>query len=291
VKQLKGKVAVVTGGASGIGRAIAIRLAAEKMKIVLADIEAGQLGETERELRELGAEVLAVVTDVSNAQSVEDLARRSMETFGAIHVVCNNAGVGGAVAPMWEPDLDQWKWTIGVNLWGVIHGIHTFLPILLRQNEGHVVNTASMLGLVSEPFTGIYNATKHAVVTISETLSGELAVMGSNVRVSVLCPNFVASRIHDYERNRPHGLTESLGKEHAMLPSKEDIRRTIEAGMPASEAAEYVVQAIRNEQLYILTHPGYSEIKRLIRRLWSLSKGVYSARVFRAQLRKRTANI
>jgi short-subunit dehydrogenase len=214
-----------------------------------------------------------------------------METFGAIHVVCNNAGVGGAVAPMWEPDLDQWKWTIGVNLWGVIHGIHTFLPILLRQNEGHVVNTASMLGLVSEPFTGIYNATKHAVVTISETLSGELAVMGSNVRVSVLCPNFVASRIHDYERNRPHGLTESLGKEHAMLPSKEDIRRTIEAGMPASEAAEYVVQAIRNEQLYILTHPGYSEIKRLVKRLWSLSKGVYSARVFRAQLRKRTANI
>src|ERR1044071_6569744 len=163
MKEFTGRVAVVTGGASGIGRAMADRFAAAGMKIVLADVEEGALRLAEEEMRAKGATVSGVVTDVAKAESVEALAQKTLETFGAVHIVCNNAGVGGGFGPSWTQSLQNWEWGFGVNLWGVVHGIHTFVPLMLKQDtEGHIVNTASMAGLLSAPFMSIYDATKFA---------------------------------------------------------------------------------------------------------------------------------
>src|SRR4051794_29088134 len=175
------------------------------MRVVLADVEAGALAAAEKELRDSGAEVLAVRTDVSNGDEVDALAQAAVDAFGAVHVVCNNAGVGGG-GLMQTLTTADWEWVLGVNLWGVIHGIRAFLPILLEQEEAHVVNTASMAGLVSGPFMGPYNASKFAVVAISETLFKEMSMQGLKVGVSVLCPGWVNTNIGDSERNRPASL-------------------------------------------------------------------------------------
>src|SRR5215216_2897924 len=203
MRSFTGNVAVVTGAGSGIGQALAERFAAEGMKLVLADVEAEPLARVEREMRANGAEVLAVRTDVSQAADVEALAERTLDAFGAVHVVCNNAGVALGKTS-WDLTVADWEWVLGVNLWGVIHGIRTFVPIMLQQGtEGHVVNTASLAGLLSAPFMSVYDATKFAVVTISESLSLELALQGAQVKVSVLCPGFVNTNIITSERNRP----------------------------------------------------------------------------------------
>ena len=202
MKQFRDRVAVVTGGASGIGFAVAERLAAEGMKLVLADVEPGALDGAVKKLEAGGAAVLGVRTDVSQAADVERLAAKTLERFGGVHVVFNNAGVA-VTGEAWENSLADWEWVLGVNLWGVIHGIRTFVPILLRQNEpGHVVNTASMAGLTSNPGLAIYNVTKHAVVTLTETLHGDLALRGAPIKASVLCPGFINTRIMDAARNR-----------------------------------------------------------------------------------------
>ena len=190
MKDLQGKVAVITGGASGIGRAVADRAAGEGMKIVLGDIEEGPLKEAVDELTGRGAEALGVVTDVSDAASVRALRDRTLDRFGAVHLVHNNAGIGLG-GPIWEVSEEDWRWILGVNLWGVIHGVATFVPLLIAQGEGHIVNTASIAGLTAAPFLGPYNASKHAVVAISETLFKDLQAMGAPVGVSVLCPGFV----------------------------------------------------------------------------------------------------
>src|SRR5262245_17864537 len=250
MQELRSKVAVVTGGASGIGRALVDRFAVDGMKVVIADVEPGALDAAAGELRARGADVLAVRTDVAQAEDVNALAQQTLARFGKVHVLCNNAGVsvGG---PMWEHTLDDWRWVLGVNLWGVVHGIRTFVPIMLRQNEpAHVVNTASLAGLTSTQFCGIYNVTKHAVVTMSETLAQELATVGAPVKVSVLCPGFVQTRIADSDRNRPAGLADGAARERP-AEFEQVIRTAIAGGIPPSEVAALVASSIREERFYV----------------------------------------
>ncbi len=204
MREFDGRVAVVTGGASGIGFSLASAFAAEGMKIVLGDIEVPALDEAVGKLEATGAQVIGVVTDVSDAAQVQALADAAVERFGAIHIACNNAGVGGG-GLSWEAPEAMWEWVFGVNFWGVVHGMRAFVPILMQQPQAHVVNTASVAGVVAGPFMAPYNASKHAVVAISETLHHEMAMMAPQVKVSVLCPGWVRTRIADSARNRPAG--------------------------------------------------------------------------------------
>jgi len=255
MQDVEGKVAVVTGAASGIGLAMATRFAESGMKVVLADVELDALAAAEAGLRAAGHAVLAVPTDVSRGEDVEALAARAVAEFGGVHLLCNNAGVSVA-GPLWEHSVRDWEWVLGVNLWGVIHGVRVFVPIMLGQDaEGHIVNTASVAGLTSFPMIGAYNVTKHAVVTLSETLARDLDLAGARVKVSVLCPGFVRTQILDSDRNRP----ESLGRdERPRPPEVEDgIRAAIAAGMPPAEVAGRVLAAVRAEEFYVLTHPDF----------------------------------
>src|SRR2546426_9473502 len=201
MKAFQGKVAVVTGAASGIGRALAERCAQEGMKVVLADIEEPALMQTSRDLAAQGAQPLAVPTDVSQAGEVETLARKAFETYSAVHLLFNNAGVGAGKSA-WESSLAAWEWVLGVNLWGVIHGIHFFVPRMLEQrSEGHIVNTASMAGLTYGPGQSIYKVGKHGVVSLSGTLFYELALRGASLQWAVLCPCVVNSNWLESPRN------------------------------------------------------------------------------------------
>jgi NAD(P)-dependent dehydrogenase (short-subunit alcohol dehydrogenase family) len=253
MRELSGKVAVVTGAASGIGRGMAERWCREGMKVVLADVEEEALALVEKELSATGADVLAVRTDVSKADDMDALAQATLDHFGAVHLVCNNAGVGGGGLAQQLTEKD-WQWVLGVNLWGVIHGQRVFLPTLIEQNEGHIVNTASVAGLISSPFMSPYCASKFAVVGISECLQKELAMQGSNVGVSVLCPGFVNTKIADSDRNRPAELQrdEAVVDEAGM---REMLRQVVAAGMPCEDVAACVADAVKNDRFYILTHP------------------------------------
>jgi NAD(P)-dependent dehydrogenase (short-subunit alcohol dehydrogenase family) len=255
VQDLKGKVAVVTGAASGIGNAVATRLAGEGMKVVLADIEEGPLADAEKKLADDGASVLAVPTDVTKADQMDALAEKTFATFGTAHVVHNNAGVATG-GPMWTLTEADWQWVLGVNLWGVIHGVRVFVPRLVEQGEGHVVNTASMAGLTSAPMMGPYNVSKHGVVTLSETLAAELALHGSPVKVSVLCPGWVNTRINKADRNRPAELQPPDGADTTMMDmGRQLLDGLLKSGLQPSEVASRVLDAIREERFYILTHP------------------------------------
>jgi NAD(P)-dependent dehydrogenase (short-subunit alcohol dehydrogenase family) len=209
--------------------------------------------------------VLAVRCDVARAEEVQALADRARERFGAVHVLCNNAGVsvGG---PMWEHTIADWEWVLGVNLWGVIHGIRTFVPLMLAQGvPAHVVNTASLAGLSSTPFLGVYNVTKHAVVTMSETLAQELAMMGAPIKVSVLCPGFVQTAIADSWRNRPAAYAD--GADRVRPDSFEQmIRAAVAGGLPPATVAQQVLDAILHERFYVLPHPEITQ-DRVRRRL------------------------
>ncbi|MBS1839212.1 MAG: SDR family NAD(P)-dependent oxidoreductase [Actinobacteria bacterium] len=200
------RVAAITGAASGIGRAMADALAAEGMRLVLADVEAGPLESAAHELRSAGADVFAVTADVSRAAEVERIGEAAMDVFGGLHVACNNAGVAGGGAT-WEIDAATWDWVLGVNLMGVVHGLRTFTPRIVASGGGHIVNTASMAGLTSPAFMSPYNASKHAVVTISESMFVELQMLHPEVGISVLCPGWVRTRIAESDRNRPEVLT------------------------------------------------------------------------------------
>lgn len=258
----EGKVAVITGAASGIGRALAHRCAQEKMHVVLADIEEEALAQTATLLQAEGASILTVRTDVAQADEVAALAQQTLTTFGAVHLLCNNAGVavGG---PIWEMSVQDWEWVLGVNLWGVIHGIRTFVPIMLAQGtEGHIVNTASIAGLVSTPGLGVYNVTKHGVVTLSETLYQELQQTGAPLHVSVLCPAWVNTRIYEAGRNRPATLDTPIPP----IPSAatqaigQAMERAIQSGIPAEQVADQAFAAIRERRFYILTHPPFQDL-------------------------------
>jgi NAD(P)-dependent dehydrogenase (short-subunit alcohol dehydrogenase family) len=249
MQEMNGRVAVVTGGASGIGFGLASAFAAEGMKVVLGDVEKPALAEAVAKLEATGAEVVGVHTDVSDDGSVAALAAAAVDRYGAIHVACNNAGVGGG-GLSWEAPLSTWEWVLGVNLWGVIHGIRAFVPILMQQDEAHLVNTASIAGLAAGPFMGPYNASKHAVVALSETLYHEMALMAPQVKVSVLCPGWVSTRIADSARNRPGGDEEDV----AEAPARQLLQSVIERGMPPEELAAIVLDAIRAERFWILPH-------------------------------------
>jgi NAD(P)-dependent dehydrogenase (short-subunit alcohol dehydrogenase family) len=258
MKDFQAKVAVVTGAASGIGRALAGKSAQEGMKVVLADVEESALKQAEAELKASGTQVLAVRTDVSQAGEVESLAKLAFTTYGAVHLLFNNAGISAGTT-VWESSLADWQWVLGVNLWGVIYGIHSFVPRMLAQDsEGHIVNTASAAGLVSGAGGGIYKVSKHGVVTLSETLALELAARGARLKASVLCPEWVNTRILDAERNRPSAL-QNAPQEQAMSPEMaalgEVMRQFVQAALPPSQVAEMVFDAIRQEKFYILTHP------------------------------------
>ena len=255
MKEFRDKVAVITGGAGGIGLGMAERFAKEGMKIVLADVEEKALIQAERELRNKGTTVLSVVTDVSKSRDVEELARRTIDAFGAVHLLCNNAGVSVRTT-IWEGTVNDWQWVMGVNLWGVIHGVRTFIPIMLGQTaESHIVNTASLAGLTSFPGIGIYKVTKFGVVTLSETLYHELKSRGANIKVSVLCPGFVKTRFSDSERNRPTELLNDYKEE--LSPEAEKRRQAwrqgvTQHGMTPKQVADCVIEAIRAEKFYIL---------------------------------------
>jgi NAD(P)-dependent dehydrogenase (short-subunit alcohol dehydrogenase family) len=252
VDQVRGKVAVVTGGASGIGRAMAVRFVEAGMDVVIADIEEAVLAATASELG-----VAGIVTDVADADSVAALADATIERFGAVHLVCNNAGVGGGGA-IRDLTLNDWQWVIDVNLWGVIHGVHMFLPHLLRNPDGgHIVNTASVAGLVAGPGIGPYNASKYAVVAISETLAAELAADGAPVGVSVLCPGLVRTSIFTSQRNRPAELRNETPKSEARAANEEIAQALLAEGIDPSIVAGKVLDAVVADQFWIITHPQY----------------------------------
>jgi NAD(P)-dependent dehydrogenase (short-subunit alcohol dehydrogenase family) len=258
MRELRGKVAVVTGAASGIGRALAERFAREGMRIVLADVEEKPLAEARDALAATGAEAIAVPTDVSHRAQVDTLAARAFDAFGAAHVLCNNAGVV-AGGPTWEVALEDWEWVLGVNLWGVVHGMRAFVPRMIAQGEGHVVNTASIAGILSAPFSAPYCATKHAVVAISECLHHDLeTTQAGKVKVSVVCPAWVKTNIADAARNRPPALSRATGG-GARSPQAEALdgmlRAAVAGGIEPADVAEQVLAAIVEERFWVLTHP------------------------------------
>ncbi len=251
MREFRDRVAVVTGGASGIGRAMATRFAAEGMRLVLGDVEEPALAVAVDELRAAGADVIGVRTDVSVAADVEALRDQALDAFGAVHVLCNNAGVGGS--GIVGAPIEVWEWVIGVNLWGVVHGVHTFLPRLLEQNEGHIVNTASLAGLGGVPGLGIYCTTKFAVVGLSESLWYDLDVLGSDVGVSVLCPGFVQTKIGESARNAPAPLAGWRDSDNASA-TRDMANALAAAGIPPARAADAVFDAIGRDRFFVLPH-------------------------------------
>jgi NAD(P)-dependent dehydrogenase (short-subunit alcohol dehydrogenase family) len=270
----EGKVAVVTGAASGIGLALATRFADEGMKVVLADVERDALDRAAEGLADrAGADaVLAVPTDVRDDRAIDALADATFERFGAAHVLCNNAGVGvGGLA--WTVPADRWRWIVDVNLLGVAHGIRAFVPLMIAQGEGHVVNTASAAGLLTGPGMSPYYATKHGVVALSESLHFDLQLVGARIGVSVLCPEWVRTRIADSERNRPAdvgempalpGMPGAAGDADAgdadagdagAAPALGDfVQSLVDSGLDPAEVAGMVVDAVRSGRFWITTH-------------------------------------
>jgi len=256
---VEGKVAVVTGAASGIGRAMARTFGAAGMKVALADVEAGALREVRQQLAGDGIEAAAFACDVSQADAVHKLAEDTRAAFGGVHVVCNNAGVAHGGVPTWQSTLHDWEWIVGVNLMGVVHGVRAFTPILLAQNEGHIVNTASMAGLISPAGNALYGVTKHAVVALSEALFNELKATNPEVHVSVLCPGWINTEIlRSSERNQPD-LVRRSRPEVRVTPESEIRRKQVESmlanGLSPARVGELVLDAIRERRFWILTHP------------------------------------
>jgi NAD(P)-dependent dehydrogenase (short-subunit alcohol dehydrogenase family) len=253
MQEFTGKVAVVTGAASGIGRALAERSAREGMKVVLADVEKPALARAAVEMQASGATVLAVPTDVSRLADIENLARRTVETFGAVHLLFNNAGVGVG-GPPWECTEADWQWTLGVNLWGVIHGLRVFLPIMMAQGtEGHIVNTASAAGILPFHPSAPYQTTKFAVVGLSENLHHWLALAGSPLKASVLCPGWIKTHIMESERNRPAELRNppAAPPPPEVLAQIAAVAQLVETGLAPEAVADGVFSAIREEKFYI----------------------------------------
>jgi NAD(P)-dependent dehydrogenase (short-subunit alcohol dehydrogenase family) len=255
MKELQGKVAAITGAASGLGRAMALAFADEGMDLALGDVS--DLSVVEGEAKSKGVQVSSMRVDVSKQADVQKFC----DSLKSVHVVCNNAGVAVPGAA-WENSVDDWRWILGVNLWGVIHGVRAFAPRLIAQDEGHIVNTASVSGLISPPASAAYNVTKHAVVTFSESLYHDLRERDSRVGVSVLCPAYVPTGIADSERHRPGGSQPGQFSEKTK-EKQANMRKAVASGrLSADDVARAVVAAVRAQRFYILTHP---KIKGAIR--------------------------
>jgi NAD(P)-dependent dehydrogenase (short-subunit alcohol dehydrogenase family) len=260
-----GKVAVITGAASGFGRAFAQKGASLGMKLVLADVNPGALAQTVDALRAGGAEAIGVPTDVASAAQVEALAQAALAAYGKVHLLFNNAGVG-AGGFLWESSANDWSWVFGVNVMGVAHGVRVFTPIMLAQNEpAHIVNTASVAGLLSPPAMGIYNASKHAVVSLTETLYHDLQLAqaaqtgtaGGQVGCSLLCPAFVPTGIANAERARPADLRNDSGPTRSQIAAGKQLQRAVQSGkLSADDVADITFEAIAARRFYIVTHPG-----------------------------------
>ena len=262
--ECSGRVAVITGAGSGFGREFARVAASRGMRLALADINQAALDETVRELRDGGAAVIGVVTDVSSAEAIQALADATMGAYGAVHLLFNNAGVasGGFV---WESTLADWQWVMGANVWSVIHGVRIFTPLMLAHGEpAHIVNTASAAGLISAPNMGIYNVSKHAVVALSETLYHDLQLAKATVGVSVLCPAFVPTGIAHSHRNRPTELSNDTAPTASMLIAQEASVKAVESGrISAAEIAAITFAAIDAGQFYIVPHEKILELVAL----------------------------
>jgi len=245
MKELKGRTAVVTGAGSGLGRAMALAFAREGMDLALADVDEKGLEETASQVKGFSMRV-----DVSNEAEVRAFCDRVEDPY----LVCNNAGVS-PLGAVWENTAADWQWVLGVNLWGVIHGVRAFVPRLLSKNEGHIVNTASVAGLISPPGSGAYNVTKHAVVALSESLYHDLRERSSQIGVSVLCPAYVPTGISDSERNRPVEFGVSI-KSKETLAKEAILKKAVSSGrLSADDIAQVVVAAVKENRFYILTHP------------------------------------
>lgn len=259
LSEFQGRVAVVTGAASGIGKALCERFAREGMRIVMADVEHERLKHAAGEIESLGAEVLFLRTDVSRADDLSQLRDAALERFGVVHVLCNNAGVfAGGLS--WDAIATDWEWVMGVNLYGILHGIRAFVPHMLEHGEpGHVVNTCSMAGLINMPLSGAYSVSKHAALSLTETLYHELRIKQSKIGVSALCPELIRTRIGHSERNRPAHLKrpEGAGTPEQTLV-EQAIKSSTEGGIEPSVMAERVVRGIRDDRFYLLAEEGTS---------------------------------
>ena len=257
MRDLAGRVAVVTGAASGIGRSLAGRLAREQMSVVMADVERRRLDEAARAIESRGsAAIVPVVTDVADPDSVAVLAQRAFAEFGAVHVLCNNAGVfQGGLA--WECSAADYDWTFGVNVWGILHSIRAFVPRMLAQGEdGHIVNTASMAGLATTAYCAPYEVSKFAAAAVTECLAHDLAAIGAPIKVSLLCPGSVKTEIARSRRNRPERLA-STDENAAAAFVEEALASTTEKGAEPDDVADLVVEAIREERFLVPTAPSY----------------------------------
>jgi NAD(P)-dependent dehydrogenase (short-subunit alcohol dehydrogenase family) len=262
MKNFKDKVAVITGGASGLGREFANRAAQLGMRLVLADVQQDALDLAKAELEARGVAVLAMLCDVRKGEQVQALADAAMEKFGAVHLVFNNAGVGSG-GLIWENSEADWEWVLGVNLWGVIHGVRIFTRLMLEcarrdpQFEGHIVNTASMAGLLNAPTMGVYNVSKHAVVSLSETLYHDLQLVDAPIGASVLCPYFVPTGISQSHRNRPEDVKMTAGPTASQMAAQAMTVKAVESGkVSAADVAKITFDAIADGQFYIYSHPG-----------------------------------
>ncbi len=256
-----GRVAVVTGAASGIGFGLCERFAAEGMRVVMADVEVPALREAADRLSGRGATVLPVPTDVSSPDQVDVLRDEAVRAFGAVHLLCNNAGVGGSHGPLWLIPQGEWDWVLGVNLGGVINGVRSFIPLLLEQDTAHVLNTASVFGVFAGAL-GPYGISKHAVVALSETLHFQLRSIGARVGVSVLCPGAVRTNFGTSARNRPASAGPLPESSEAAQASAERFQQLAAAGIDPAEVADIVVAGIREPRFYILTSSNRNEAVR-----------------------------
>ncbi|MDG2336224.1 MAG: SDR family NAD(P)-dependent oxidoreductase [Myxococcota bacterium] len=266
MKELRGRVAVVTGAASGIGLGMAKALCAEGARVVLADIEQAPLTEATAQLRDSGADVTSVCCDVANEASMDDLRDETLAAYGAVHVLCNNAGVaGGLPLPIWEQPSEEWDWVMGVNFNAVLQGIRRFVPLMVEQNEGgHVVNTASIAGLVVA--RGIYGVSKHAVVALSEAIYRDMEDRKLPIGVSVLCPGWVNTRIIESERNRPEAPRAMPEADNPLVGQmRKLVEQNIKDGLDPDDVGRQVVDAIHEDRFYILTHDWFEMIESRLR--------------------------
>ena len=262
MQNFAGKVAVITGAGSGFGREFARVGVKLGLRMVLADVQEDALRETYADVTAAGAEAIMQQVDVSKSDEIEALARTTVNTYGLVHLLFNNAGVGGSGGLLWENSERDWTWVLGVNLWGVIHGVRVFTPLMLEAAKrdpdyrGHIVNTASMAGMLNAPLMGSYNVSKHAVVSLTETLYQDLALVSEQVHCSVLCPYFVPTGISHASRNRPEALKNEVPKTLSQQVAQALGEKAVKSGkVSAEQVAGFVFDAIKSESFYIYSHP------------------------------------